>query len=136
MKVIFLDVDGVLNNSQIIQDDYKGIGVEQLKLLKKIVEETNSKIVVSSTWRLYPEILKELTSKLMKFGIFPIDKTKDLKIVERKEEIEEWLSRNEVENFAILDDDIDAEIEGHFFLTDFQFGLTEEISNKVIDFLK
>ena len=52
MKVIFLDVDGVLRH-----DFYKGteedhgIDPEKLKLLKEIINTTNAKIVLSSTWR-------------------------------------------------------------------------------------
>jgi len=52
MKVIFLDVDGVIRH-----DLYKGpeknhgIDPEKLKLLKELIDKTNAKIVLSSTWR-------------------------------------------------------------------------------------
>ena len=52
MKVIFLDVDGVIRH-----DFYKGteedhgIDPEKLNLLKEIIDKTESKIVLSSTWR-------------------------------------------------------------------------------------
>ena len=52
MKVIFLDVDGVIRH-----DLYKGtkedhgIDPEKLKLLKEIIDKTEAKIVLSSTWR-------------------------------------------------------------------------------------
>ena len=63
MKVIFLDVDGVLNS----EDDlliyraknnitgcilYEEVEDRPLKLLKEIIDKTNAKIVVSSSWRI------------------------------------------------------------------------------------
>ena len=141
MKIIFLDVDGVLNNFTILQEGITELSEESILLLKKIIEETKSEVVISSSWRLWPETLKELHDKLLEFGIKPIDKTKELspvkfsQSVERRKEIQEWLSRNKVENFAILDDDEDASIEGHFFQTDFNIGLTNEIAEEVIKFL-
>lgn len=49
MKIIFLDVDGVLNSiedrfSWTIETD------KHLEILKYIVDKTNAKIVVSSSW--------------------------------------------------------------------------------------
>ena len=61
MKVVFLDVDGVLNTSKTFERVYhsfKNTGKKELEIdlfrleyLKRIIEETNSKIVLSSTWR-------------------------------------------------------------------------------------
>lgn len=52
MKVIFLDVDGVLRHDfyEGTKEDY-GIDPEKLKLLKEIIDKTKAKIVLSSTWR-------------------------------------------------------------------------------------
>ena len=59
MKIIFLDIDGVLN-SQIAyengfckyNDDYgQDFYPESAKLLNKLIDETKAKIVISSTWR-------------------------------------------------------------------------------------
>lgn len=49
-KVLFLDVDGVLNN-------YRTGGIftvtkSKLRLLQQIVDRTGCKIILSSTWRL------------------------------------------------------------------------------------
>lgn len=46
MKVIFLDFDGVMNtfNDKILQDD-------KLALLAEIVDKTQAKIVLSTSWR-------------------------------------------------------------------------------------
>ena len=60
MKVIFLDIDGVLNyyGSQIID-------ATCLSNLKKIVENTNAKIILISTWKQFfdEEIFSELSEK-------------------------------------------------------------------------
>ena len=51
MKVIFLDVDGVLNSKQ---DDYsiKLRTDSHLNFLRMIVKSTGAKIVLSSSWRI------------------------------------------------------------------------------------
>lgn len=54
MKVIFLDVDGVLNSEKDLLEA-KGkseLFDRPLALLKELVESTKAKIVVSSTWRI------------------------------------------------------------------------------------
>ena len=60
MKVIFLDVDGVLNcqsTKEVIWRDngklgFHGAESEKTKLLARIIKETGAVIVLSSTWRL------------------------------------------------------------------------------------
>ena len=60
IKVIFLDVDGVLNcetTEDVIWRDkskggLRGIDDAKVELLKKIVDATSAMIVVSSTWRI------------------------------------------------------------------------------------
>jgi len=143
MKVLFLDVDGVLNNrATIIEKGMLGLCDNMLELLSQIIEKTDAKIVLSSTWRLYPQSTNELKIKLYQKELKIFDKTIEIlreKLslpIKRKEEINEWLERNEVDNFAILDDDSDAEIKGHFFQTNFEIGLTKEIADEVINHLK
>ena len=52
MKLIFLDIDGVLNVIPQGHDDFGGIfHPEFIENLKHIIEETDAKIVVSSSWR-------------------------------------------------------------------------------------
>lgn len=55
MKVIFLDVDGVLNtpSSESRCGEYIGIDDEKVEKLKKIVEKTKTEIVLVSTWKKY-----------------------------------------------------------------------------------
>lgn len=61
MKVIFLDIDGVLNTQQTfmkIYEEWKKTGerrteidLERVGFLKEIVAATDAKIVLSSSWR-------------------------------------------------------------------------------------
>ncbi len=52
MKIIFLDIDGVLALMHREQDKYGSLFHEQFVAnLKRIIDETGAKIVISSTWR-------------------------------------------------------------------------------------
>lgn len=52
MKIIFLDIDGVLNVFGKSHDQYgKTFHKHFENNLKYIIEQTNAKIVLSSTWR-------------------------------------------------------------------------------------
>lgn len=115
MKIIFLDIDGVLN--------YQGssfLDETCLKNLKYIVGKTGAKIVVISTWRvcLDDDYLKKYVSspnsELLKYGrLFEEVFTNELKWIDiapdlnerRSEEVELWLGTHpDVESFVILDD--------------------------------
>ena len=120
MKVIFLDVDGVLNtpSSESRCGEYIGIDDEKVEKLKKIVEKTKTEIVLISTWKKYwrkEEKLKPLQDysanyldeKLAKQGLKAIDKAKDKadgRYLSRGESILEYVYRNNVLNYIILDD--------------------------------
>lgn len=137
MNVLFLDVDGVLNSYQ----SSKQLDDSMIYHLGRIVSKINLKIVLSSTWRLYSDSLVELEVRLAKDGISIFDTTVHLvpakmsiPSVERHFEIQEWLDRHKVEKFAILDDDNKANIEGHFFKTDPNIGLTKEIADSIINY--
>lgn len=112
MKVIFLDIDGVLNSDEYLDRiknlDIKGIereiDVEKIKLLKKAIDETGAKVVLSSSWR-YTRNAQYLKELLLNYGIYaavtPFIQN------ERGLEIKQWLSDNQdVEDFVILDDEI------------------------------
>ena len=112
MKVIFLDVDGVLNSDEYfdkirnldIQGIEREVDIEKIKLLKKAIDKTGAKVVLSSSWRYtkYAQYLKELLSN---YDIY-VDPTPFIEN-ERGLEIKKWLSDNQdVEDFVILDDEI------------------------------
>lgn len=126
MKVIFLDIDGVLNTSQTfvdIHNEYIETGVrrieidlKRLNLLKKIVDQTGAVIVLSSSWRSFGKMecgkytpLNEKMASLIKlfneYGLSIYDVTpKDANGI-RQNEIEAWLKNKNIENFIVIDDE-------------------------------
>lgn len=126
MKAIFLDVEGVLNTKETYERAYRTRGYTtmidleidkfRLEYLKKIIEETNAKIVLSSSFRYFfdkedGKVLpttfkgKKLYDAFMKYGIEIYDTT-PITIGSREEQIKEWLSnRDDIESFIIIDDD-------------------------------
>lgn len=102
MKVLFLDVDGVLNDAKTNTRCAGFFGLEP-KLVKRFLAwlPKDVKIVLSSTWRLYSAVHHCLNDA----GITWIDVTDDLMLWDRGEEIYRWLKTHpEVTSFAILDD--------------------------------
>lgn len=121
-NIIFLDIDGVLN-SMLYVDLTKGKGrhteidESRLPLLKRIVEENDAEIVLSSTWRNLadatteePEVYEQfqyLVKTLWKYGLAISERTPYVKGI-RPLEIKEWLSnrldRDNINWISIEDD--------------------------------
>lgn len=139
MKVIFLDVDGVLNTLDTVF--VLGFDDKLVRILQLTVMATKAKLVISSSWREVQSDYDLLCSKLAEFelltevvGCTPTFKRE----VPRNKEIRSWLNQNEVERFAIVDDDPEAmlkESPDSFFKTSLQYGLTPVIANKVVHYL-
>lgn len=139
MNIIFLDVDGVLNSLEHLIEVYNQTGKphsginypfdERCMLnLKKLVEETNSFIVVTSTWRKNEDEKERLLEELRKYDLekYVIGYTKDLgnRILEIKEYLK---SIGKKVNFVILDDSIYLEdMVQYLIATNAYFGLREE----------
>lgn len=116
-KVIFLDVDGVLNadnGGEKIEEQY-------VRRLAHIVEETGAEIVLSSSWRyaytgyMNPEQpysnndIELLIAMLEKYHLRILDTTADLTsgAYARPLEIRLWIQEQaDLERFVILDDEI------------------------------
>lgn len=162
IKIIFLDIDGVLNLISQGHDQYGSIFHEHLvDNLRKIVDETGAKIVISSTWRFdgldvmqdmwksrnYPgeviDITESYIDKVAKeFGIEYYDD------IIRGHEIELYLHEHpSVVDYVILDDDTDmlpsqmnnyVQTSGnkdHPDCIDIGYGLTSICAQKAIDIL-
>lgn len=106
MKVIFLDIDGVLN---VFNDGSDALGhlfnIDYVNNLKKLVEVTQAKIVVSSNWK---HLLVKINDE-RGYGLEIHDKTPDLYDISdpllRSKEIDAWLVKHpETEKYVILDD--------------------------------
>ena len=130
MKVIFLDIDGVLNSEEWLDSEEcalnryikidgvpcrNDINEEHVKNLKDIVDHTGAKIVLCSTWRHIAfyhspsiHLNHTLNHILNKYGLSIMDKignTKPPSFI-RPKEIKCWLDNHaDVESFVILDDD-------------------------------
>ena len=114
MKVIFLDVDGVLNSidSEDRLGAFIGIDYAGVKLLREIVDKTGAKIVLISSWKLKWHKNKESQSNLANYldqrleeeNLSIIDKTED-NLFNRGEGIINWLSTHPTESWIILDDE-------------------------------
>lgn len=143
MKVIFLDIDGVLNTPKTIRKfGFDFIDDILVSLVARICRETGARIVLSSSWRTEEKDLNIARQALERHNLeihscTPVIKRewKEGCWVRRHEEISAWLEEKEVERFAILDDLDDACIEGNFFQTDEEIGLTVDIAEKIMNHL-
>lgn len=117
MKVIFLDIDGVLK-----EEDYRAeFKDECFRRLKEIVDATGAEIILSSSWRIHywkfvengyetknEEILK-LHNHFEKYGLKVsgrTDYTMRSGPSSRPDEIRRWIAdKEDLENFCIIDDD-------------------------------
>lgn len=119
MKVIFLDIDGILNVYPQGRDKYGALFHPEFENnLKNIVEQTGAKIVISSTWRMAGlEVMKQMWKDRNLAGEV-IDITPRMFIYnefdeyqgqeKRGTEIERWIKDNpKVIKYIIIDDDTD-----------------------------
>ena len=149
MKIIFLDIDGVICNKKCLvgkyEDNHHFFDSNCTKLLDEIVEKTNASIIITSSWR-------RGDLKWLK-GLFKIRGFKNYKKIigetERKIdcprgwEIRSWLmkrkyeGKNNINNYVIIDDDADMlyEQKDNFVRTDTAKGLTTLNKNKIIKIL-
>lgn len=164
MKILFLDIDGVLNTERYLRIQAQKLGYRDdftmqynfdpvaLNNLKEIMEITNAKIVISSTWRInkdnsnnpkeWDELIRNLDTVGIKDRIIDITPTvtnsRGLNI--RWMEIKQWLHENknmDIEGFVIIDDEWDM---GEYTNTNFircwsYSGLTDEVKQAVISML-
>lgn len=168
MKVIFLDIDGVLNYEQLYtlnnycykttKLDRGNISHVAVERLARLVETTQAKIVITSSWRgLIQAYLqgsyfsKDVQTLLLLFAQYHIsiyDYTisrvsgyyTDGTPFNRGYEVREWLSRhNDVTEFVILDDEDFkdwCDLKDHLVQTDFyNYGLTNLHIEKAIHIL-
>lgn len=137
MKVLFLDVDGVLNTNKAhtILSLSKGC----MRRLQSIFEATDCKIVLSSTWRKFEdEPMRKLRYRLLQRGMVLYGKTPIFNSGCRGEEIRAWMDEYQaIDKYAIVDDDSDMLVEQlpHFFQTDPDYGLTSTIAYRIIHHL-
>lgn len=101
MKTIFLDIDGVLNHSSTKERCGAFLGVDRRisDEFLRIIKDKEVQIILSSTWRLHPEMHQHLNDA----GIFWKDITPQGG--SRGDEIQAYLeSHKDIKDFVILDD--------------------------------
>jgi hypothetical protein len=161
MKIIFLDIDGVICLSwgsrfrkikrweleggegeppvTIRLDDFDKMAVD---VLNDIILTSGADLVISSDWRLYAT-LDEMKDLFHQFGVIkgPIDFTPELQTTTkhaniRVDEINLWLSKHmEVTNWVAIDDMDLSELD-NFIKTREREGLKQcNISNKILRYL-
>lgn len=159
-KIIFLDIDGVLNVMRQDRDKFGQCFHKHFENnLRWIINQTGAKIVITSIWRM------DGLSKMQKMwnyrnlpgdviGIIPIEidivKQGNYKFydqVNRGFEIQQWIEDNNVKCYCIIDDDNDmlsnqknnfvqtANNPNHFDSIDIGYGLTRKCAKQVIEIL-
>jgi hypothetical protein len=161
MKVIFLDIDGVLNNydyamkrynekceqagvsshaHSVINDCYDHFDPISVKVLNDVLLLVNGvKVVISSAWRL-SNTLDEIRAHFEDQGIKNcniVSQTPYLSQKKRGEEIDAWLDKNHlITDFVIIDDADDMyPHKEHLVQTTFEKGLRGAHINRILDVL-
>ena len=152
MKILFLDIDGVLNCDESqraaanqfeymehVPDELYGpsqLDRSRIGLLNQVVDATGCKLVVSSTWRqryIIGELNALLRSQGLKGNLYrytprPFQLTPGGAWSKRGDEIESWLSTTtkEITSWAAVDDDaVKLADPSRLVRTDLAFGLEQ-----------
>lgn len=146
MKVIFLDIDGVLNSVELMVAKPDGglrldrIDPVRLGLLKFVCDQTDAKIVITSTWRRGRDA-SWFVGFFSSFGWLDppvLDITPVLSTI-RGEEVTRWLenTQHNIQQYVIVDDDTDFYGDQHerLVLVDGVSGLTLNDAIAMIDIL-
>jgi hypothetical protein len=138
MKILFLDIDGVLNHTEWLRTAKWGpdhIDPSRVALIQQVCDKTGAEVVISSTWRLlYPrtELCQSLRERGLQATIRGV--TPDL-MTSRGLEIEKFLVdfNLPVEGIAVVDDDSDmVNMTPWFVQTSFETGVTPVEVEKLI----
>ena len=160
VKILFLDVDGVLNYSSMGYTDPLPLSDVHLKRIGVIVESTKCKIAFSTAWRLKKKSKQKLKDSLKEIGGIDIDNVYigstpppnilNKSLMKRCIEIKDFLiskkkKYNIIQYVAIDDtdllqeakgsDELENVMENHFVIIDGNTGITDKDVNKVIKLL-
>lgn len=152
MKILFLDIDGVINQfgekptpQNWVEDKYGERHLvcyepEKVYMINLITDRTGAKVVISSSWRHMPDW--EECMKVM--GILNvIDRTPKYsdhkkygcayEELSRGHNIQDWLDEHDVERYAIIDDSSDmlkSQLPNLFRTSEFT-GITQDIADNI-----
>jgi hypothetical protein len=161
-KILFLDIDGVLNVYCEERDEYGCTFHKHFEdNLRWIIYQTNAKIVISSTWRMDGlKSMQEMWKKRNLPGeVIDITPTADDVLkrgtcefydeVDRGFEIQQWIDdhKDDIISYCIIDDDNDmlssqrdnfvrtTNNKDHIDCVDIGYGLTRKCSERVVEIL-
>eukprot|EP01084_Bolivina_argentea_P062078 113513_1 len=161
MKILFLDIDGVLNDKSCMPRTVKA---DLLLKLKKIIISTDCKIVLSSSWRRVYELKNKFKKEFNKIteldieNIYIGDTPCNGRNPTRVHEIMEYFERNEDKgkfkqddvNWVVVDDmdllnenpafkkqckKLEKFIDGHWIQTNIEIGLNDQNVEEIISIL-
>lgn len=149
MRILFLDVDGVLNDPTFLLDSFDGfsegtweenVDPDRVAHVNRVVDETGARIVICSDWR-YLMPLHRLQSVLSGRGLASrlFGRTPGLRDADRGLECAAWIGsfRRRVTSFAVVDDRWDFRpIRRRHVRTDAQLGLTKDDAERAIRLLR
>ena len=148
MKLIFLDIDGVIccNSFGRLED-------KKLRILQGVCKETAAKVVLSTDWRRVPVLKQRLLATLRDYGIEAIGSTpcRPAWQAVRPMEIVSWLAayhetagsadRPYVTHFVAIDDRALLQetggdgLQGHFVHTRVSVGITDRAAQRMKELL-
>ena len=134
IKVIFFDIDGVLNCRRTPNPRKFPYIIDAglLRRFKALVARTKAMAVLSSTWRFDPIGLCAARHHGVPFD----DVIPDLPDRPRRDEILSWLkARHDVDRYAVIDDEDDGLDELPLFQPSPTTGLTDDIAAGVHSYL-
>lgn len=148
MKLIFIDIDGVLNSANGREPYIADMEEEKLNLLSSLIHDSGALgIVLISDRRFSEPYMKQFLEALDKYEIFMVGEIRRPKEFEedpndnRGKQIQDYLetSKDDIESIVILDDIDDGISElfpDEFILVDRMNGLNEEVYTKALEILR
>ena len=160
MKVLFLDIDGVLNcmmptpsddHEWVDLDEWRyGLNPQLVARLRFVIANTGCKIVVSSSWRHHTsyapyqpdrnwrDVLAEMLHRT-EDEVFAGSTPTDFKNGQRGIEINQWLESHPVDAYCVVDDEVVDILpyvdNSKVVKTDMRYGLTIEDARRIINVL-
>lgn len=160
-KILFLDIDGVLNSFDsyssydklwAIDNDFKSrdqygqlFDERCVRWLRYIIEKTDCKIVVSSSWRknglLSIQAMwedRKLAGEVIDITPFGMNDELEEEHGEeaiRGHKIQDWLNKNECDTYCIVDDRSDMMEHQIHVKTNKRYGLDYKTSRSIIEHL-
>lgn len=147
VKVIFLDIDGVLNNDEWAERIWSLYRVDvcanyslyqlAMELLKQLTNRTGAKIVITSFWQNITKAYSRLKEQFLLWDIDIYDCVPHTDKNTRGQDIKLWLEgHSNVDEFVILDDDDDMEdLMDRLVQVKYATGLTQEAVDQCVTML-